>query len=410
MQERYKYQYSYHILPYRYEGKYEKYLTKLLLNENIYEHRYEKVKDLEIYSHFKKDILDLFFYKWPYEKNEEISIEKKAKMLSKKEAVVLDYDYHTIANKGIREEKNDSISYDLFDFKIIVFRTGIAMIVLKTVLMETDRVSDVLDFNYQMRSMVSKSLFVKKLDNIKIHLKNNSQEGQTDLKNVIEEFVNLENIEDLGSLWTDSFYTFSYLCVDNMYWNESTKEKDLFKTFYKYVRVNQSSYDTEAIFDTNNITKVMEELRYSKLGVSKVSSSLMCSGTDIFNFTILLRDYETKYLYTYILALYQRQLIIKISKLFNSSDKRKNKKAAKEFERYMKKLWHREITLSEKGSIYYNNLKEVFDLQNLYGEAYAKYRLMERMQNKKNGSSYVLTISLILLIINALLIIFRFKM
>ena len=47
--EKFKYQYTYHILPYIYEGRYDEYLTKLLKDTNIIEYRYDKIKDLEIF-------------------------------------------------------------------------------------------------------------------------------------------------------------------------------------------------------------------------------------------------------------------------------------------------------------------------------------------------------------------------
>ena len=91
-EEKFKYQYTYHILPYIYEGRYDEYLTRLLKDTNIIEYRYDKIKNLEIFSYFKKDILESMFYEFPYKETEKISIQKKVNKLLKYESVTFEYD------------------------------------------------------------------------------------------------------------------------------------------------------------------------------------------------------------------------------------------------------------------------------------------------------------------------------
>ena len=79
--EKFKYQYTYHILPYIYEGRYDEYLTKLLKDTNIIEYRYDKIKDLEIFSYFKKDVLDTMFYDFPYKESENLNIKEIYRIL-----------------------------------------------------------------------------------------------------------------------------------------------------------------------------------------------------------------------------------------------------------------------------------------------------------------------------------------
>ena len=114
--EKFKYQYTYHILPYIYEGRYDEYLTKLLKDTNIIEYRYDKIKDLEIFSYFKKDVLDTIFYEFPYKESENLNIKEKITRLSECESVTFKYDI-------IDKEKNMitshmfPISYEIPKYK-----------------------------------------------------------------------------------------------------------------------------------------------------------------------------------------------------------------------------------------------------------------------------------------------------
>ena len=186
-EEKFKYQYTYHILPYKYEGRYDEYITKLLKDRNMIEYRYDKVRNLELFSYFKKDILDLMFYEFPYKDSEDLNIQKKVRRLVKEESVTFEYDIidkkrnkmkmgdifkiplEDKSNKTLEKEKT-SIEFDIKDFKIIVFKSGLAFIILKTVITNTILISDVLDFNYRFKSILSKKDILKKRDNIEISL------------------------------------------------------------------------------------------------------------------------------------------------------------------------------------------------------------------------------------------------
>lgn len=66
------------------------------------------------------------------------------------------------SNKTLEKEKT-SIEFDIKDFKIIVFKSGLAFIILKTVITNTILISDVLDFNYRFKSILSKKDILKSL-------------------------------------------------------------------------------------------------------------------------------------------------------------------------------------------------------------------------------------------------------
>ena len=400
-EEKFKYQYTYHILPYIYEGRYDEYLIRLLKDTNIIEYRYDKIKNLEIFSYFKKDILESMFYEFPYKETEKISIQKKVNKLLKYESVTFEYDIidkeknkismNDIVRVAGNEEYNnnekdkENIKFDIEDFKIIVFKSGIAFIILKTVLINTRYISDVIDFNYRFKSILSKRDIIKKLDNIEICLLGDEVNGFEKLKQIILNYVGknknnkiLENNEE--------FYTFSYLCMDNIYINEENNKNILKNIYLKYSRILQSSYDTEGLDEETIVSKNMTEIKDTNIGITKISSMLLCSGIDPFNFTVLPRDYETKMLYTYIITLYQKLFLVMINKELTSENNKKQKLGRIKFNDFISKMWYNEITLSEKGSIYYEYLKKILEINKTFDETQLKYKLIFRY-NKTSKSN-----------------------
>lgn len=400
-EEKFKYQYTYHILPYIYEGRYDEYLIRLLKDTNIIEYRYDKIKNLEIFSYFKKDILESMFYEFPYKETEKISIQKKVNKLLKYESVTFEYDIidkeknkismNDIVRVAGNEEYNNNekdkgnIKFDIEDFKIIVFKSGIAFIILKTVLINTRYISDVIDFNYRFKSILSKRDIIKKLDNIEICLLGDEVNGFEKLKQIILNYVGknknnkiLENNEE--------FYTFSYLCMDNIYINEENNKNILKNIYLKYSRILQSSYDTEGLDEETIVSKNMIEIKDTNIGITKISSMLLCSGIDPFNFTVLPRDYETKMLYTYIITLYQKLFLVMINKELTSENNKKQKLGRIKFNDFISKMWYNEITLSEKGSIYYEYLKKILEINKTFDETQLKYKLIFRY-NKTSKSN-----------------------
>ena len=400
-EEKFKYQYTYHILPYIYEGRYDEYLIRLLKDTNIIEYRYDKIKNLEIFSYFKKDILESMFYEFPYKETEKISIQKKVNKLLKYESVTFEYDIidkeknkismNDIVRVAGNEEYNNNeknrgnIKFDIEDFKIIVFKSGIAFIILKTVLINTRYISDVMDFNYRFKSILSKRDIIKKLDNIEICLLGDEVNGFEKLKQIILNYVGknknnkiLENNEE--------FYTFSYLCMDNIYINEENNKNILKNIYLKYSRILQSSYDIEGLDEETIVSKNMTEIKDTNIGITKISSMLLCSGIDPFNFTVLPRDYETKMLYTYIITLYQKLFLVMINKELTSENNKRQKLGRIKFNDFISKMWYNEITLSEKGSIYYEYLKKILEINKTFDETQLKYKLIFRY-NKTNKSN-----------------------
>ena len=70
------------------------------------------------------------------------------------------------------------------------------------------------------------------------------------------------------------------------------------------------SFDLDKESSNHNIA-VLDKYKYYKIGMTKLSSNLICSGIDTYNFTKLPFEYETEYFYTYIILLYQKMFLRK---------------------------------------------------------------------------------------------------
>ena len=383
--EKFKYQYTYHILPYIYEGRYDEYLTKLLKDTNIIEYRYDKIKDLEIFSYFKKDVLDTMFYEFPYKESENLNIKEKITRLSECESVTFKYDIidkeknKTLINDIVKiaeNEKNDenqrdngNIKFDIEDFKIIVFKTGIAFIILKTTLINTRYISDILDFNYRFKSILSKKDIIKKIDNIELRLYGDEINGIEKLKQIILNYIGKNK--------------------NNKLLENDGNNKNILKDVYsRYSRILHSNYDIEDLEEETMISKNMKELKKVNICITKMSSMLLCSDIDPFNFTVLPRDYETKMLYTYLITIYQKLFLLMINKEIISGNTKKQRFGQIRLNEFISKMWYNEITLSEKGSTYYENLKKILEVNKIFDDIQIKSKIMLRYNRTKNSNIF----------------------
>ena len=83
-------------------------------------------------------------------------------------------------------------------------------------------------------------------------------------------------------------------------------------------------------------------------------------------------------LYTYILTLYQKIFLDMIDKELISENIGKQNIGRAKFNDFITNMWYNEITLSEKGSIYYDYLKRVMELDKTFKEINTKYKLTFR--------------------------------
>ena len=156
--------------------------------------------------------------------------------------------------------------------------------------------------------------------------------------------------------------------------------------------------------------KVISKWKYAKLGVTKQGVTLFSSSCDMNNYTIFPHLFEEQYLYTYILAFYTKIYLTKINLNFRQGTN--INKVRKEFIDFTQTLWVNEVTSEDTGSLYYQNLKEVLDLNTIYFDTKNKYDILYKEMNieKSAKNNVAITIILIItLIINTINILFLGK-
>ena len=131
---------------------------------------------------------------------------------------------------------------------------------------------------------------------------------------------------------------------------------------------------------------------------------------DTYNFTRLPFEYENEYFYTYIFLLYQKMFLKKLNMEFKQFDKLG--KVRKEFIIFTKEIWEKEITLNDSGSLYFKQLKNVLELEELYEQITNKYEVIYKEVNIEKNNFYfkvlivLLIFSMILNIVNIGMILF----
>lgn len=404
-----KYQYTYFIYPYVIkESKYTRYLLRLLKDENCKMRIFRKEKDLSLYSYFSHRARNYMFSSFNLSKTklaklEELPLDTKAAILAKNPCTIFEY---TIKKdiQGKVTEKN-GIFFKIPKIEIICFNTGICFLCIKTNIEESNKFSDLLNFNYKFRDINQEFGNMNNYDNIRV---------QTDCFDDVKYFK--EFIENLTGPATESmkldidterFLTFSYVCIDQENWNNVNEFDKIRSNYMKYLNIlpndNNVDYSKEDM-------KVISKWKYAKLGVTKQGVTLFSSSCDMNNYTVFPQEFEEQYLYTYILSMYTKIYLTKINLEFREGTR--IKKTRKEFIKFTEDLWINEVTLEDTGSLFYQNLKEVLELNTLYFDTKNKYDILYKEMNieKSAKNNAIITILLVItLIINAINIIFLAK-
>lgn len=395
-----KYQYTYFIHPYIVEkSKYDKYILRLLKDKRCKFKIFEKEKDMNIYNHFLPHFRNYIFptFEFRGEKLREfnnLKPELKSKIVAKQSCACFTYD---LANsiKGKVDENNDGIFFNVESIEIICFNTGICFFTMKTNLENSTDFYDVLNFNYKFKDINSKLNHLKNFDNIRIQT--DTFKDVKGISELITEITGIYKRKITGieeELSNSRFYTFSYTCIEQDNWNDINKINST--DFYRYANVLPSNYSSDLDKEsTNQNMQILDKYKYYKIAITKLNSNLLCSGIDTYNYTKLPFEYETEYFYTYIIALYQKMFLRKLNSDFKEYEK--IAKMRTEFISFTKQFWEKEITLSDSGTIYYNKLKRVLELENLYDEIRSKYEIIYKDLNIEKNNQYF-TILIMLLI------------
>ncbi len=397
------YQYTYFVHPFILkDGKYQKYLLKMLKDKNCKLKIFQKEKDLRLYKYFLPKIREFLFSSFSFSNNklkklEELPVETQAALLSKYSCNIFEYTLKKDIQGKVEDKKG--IFFNIQKIEIICFSTGICFLCMKTNVEEYAEFSNILNFNYKFKDLNQETADLDGYDNIRL---------QTDSFSDVESFrdfiknITGSNIEAMKlNLDTEKFLTYSYSCIDQSAWNQENGFEAIEHNFIKYANILPA--DNSRNFELEKV-KTFSKWKYAKLGLTKSGMVLFSSSQDMNNYTILPDEYENQYLYTYILNLYKKIYLKKLELEFKNASKVKS--ARKNFIDFTKNLWIQEITEDETGTLLNHKLQEVFELEKLYNEVKNKYDVLYKELNiEKNRKStimiaVILVISLIFNILN----------
>ena len=406
MELKVKYQYTYFIKPFLIkENKYQNYLFSLLSNKNYKLRIFEKEKDFNLYKYFIQNTREYFFPTFEFSREKIKDFDNMVKSLQAKKLSELHCNvFEYILNKDIQGkiDESEGIFFNIDKIEVICFDTGICFLVIKTDINNSERFSDLLNFNYRFKDINSDYSKLRDFTNIKIQTDKFSSTNE--ISNFIDNIIGVNNnsseLEDVD-LYNKRFFVYTYSCIDQDNWSSEEDFERIQSDFLRYSNVLPSNDTLD--FNLNEFDKniqTIEQFKYSRFGFAKNSASLLTSSIDINNYTKLLYDYENEYLYTLIISLYQR---IYLKKLKNDFKHTKNiNKVIKKFVKFTKEISFNEITNSTIGTIFYNKWKEVFEIQEIYKGIKNNYELLETDRNKR-----ISKVVWILLLISMLLNVFN---
>ena len=397
------YQYTYFIHPFIIKnGQYQKYILKMLKDENCKLKIFQKEKDFKMYKYFLPKTREFLFSSFSMgnekiKQLEELPIETRAALLAKYQCNI--FEYHLKKDIQAKVQDKSGIFFKIQKIEVICFQTGIAFLVIKTTLDEYEKFSNVLNFNYKFRNINNELSDLENYDNISIQT--DSFATAQSFRDVVRKITGGKSEALKLNIDTERFLTYSYVCVDQEAWNSSTQFENIQYYFNKYANILPADNSRE--LDSDKV-ETFSQWKYAKLGLTKLGMTLFSSTSDMNNYTILPEEYENQYFYTYIINLYKK---IYLKKLENDFKNRNNiKKARRKFIEFTKKMWIQEITDDETGTLLNHKLQEVFELEKLYAEVKNKYDVLykelniERNRNSLIIISVILVISLILNILN----------
>lgn len=404
-----KYQYTYFIYPYVIDSsKYSKYIQKLLKNKNCKLRIFEKEKDLHLYQYFLPDVRDFLFWSFGLDRKglksfESLDVALKANLLAEHDCNVFNYELTKDLQGKIGEK--DGIFFDINKIKIICFKTGICFLVFKTELLENKGFTDILNFNYKFREIHSKTYELKEYEKIK--LQSDMFKDVKEINGLIKEITGC-NYTSKANNWDDeNMITYSYCCLDQNYWNEETDDSSMDSLFEKYRMFLPAR---KQIGDSAKVKNPLElyENKYIRYGIANTGTVLLTSDINTSNYTTVAQKYQSEYLYTYILELYKKFLLKKLSEDFNKTNN--FKKVEHKFLDFTKRLWIQEVTNDEFGKqlckIWDDNLdiEEIFlKLKNKYDVLYKKYNI-EKSTEKNGKLSIAMVILIVIGVINLILL------
>lgn len=352
-----KYQYTYFLYPFIVKEKnYNKFMKNLIKNKKYKMKIFNKVKDLELDTHFLEDVKKFLFPTFYFSKDEihkvnNSTMSNKLGIIKKMPSVIFEYDMEFNIQGKI--DTKDSIFFDIDKIDVICFNSGICFISIKTRI-ESDSLYDVLNFNYKFSNINNNNFN----DKYNIKIQTNKFTNSKEIISLIKDIT--QNLEEKNELIPNEFFTYSYLCIDSNVWNKEKEFSNITNEFIKFKNVLYANYSSNFEDESQELRHSYTKWKYSTYGFSKNSGVVLASGTDTFNFTKLPFYYETVYFYIMLLALYKKIVFFRV--LSNDSDSS-----------ILKNGIFSDITTSEHGTNLWKRWHEVFELYDLYEKVKNKY-------------------------------------
>ncbi len=386
------YQYTYFIHPFVIkEGKYQKYILKMLRDKDFKLKTFQKEKDFKMYQYFLPKTRDFLFSSFSFgnsklKKLEDLPEETRAAILSKYPCNIFEYRI----NKDIQGKVDDTkgIYFTISKIEIVCFETGICFLIMKTNVEDDNNFSNILNFNYKFRD-INGEASLEAYDNIR--LQTNSFANSETFREFIRKITGA-NLDAMKlDIDTERFLTYSYICIDQEAWNNTSDFENIAHHFIRFANVLPA--DNSRKLQEEKITTI-SSWKYAKLSLSKLGVMLFSSSEDMNNYTILPDEFEHQYLYTYIINLYKKIYLKKIE--LQLKDPKQVKKARKNFIDFTKNLWIREITDDETGTMLNHRISDILELERLYSQVKNKYDILYKDLNIEKNRTSTIVIALIL--------------
>ena len=391
------------------ENKYTKYLAKLLRDERFNLKIFRDDVDTDLYTHFLPKIRSFLFKSFDFseealKKLEKVPLDTKAALLA--EFPCLTFEYNLEEDLQGKSGDENGISFKIKKMGVVIFNTGIGFFYIKTNLENSNKFTDLLDFNNKFRAINNSKEEPQEYEKMKIQA--NSFEDVVALKDFIHEIAGPDIDALKFDLDIEKFYTYSYACIDKDNWNDKFDFGSVKNEFDKFINIMPGNCD-EDLSESSNL-KIQSYGKFSKFGMSKLGINLFCSDIDKNNYTVLPHDFERKYFYTYLLALYFKAYLKKLDYEFKRSSNLV--KVRKKFVYFTKNLKIQEITANDLGSLIYTDMKEALEIEKIYADVKNKYDILYRESKiEKNEKTYsrifaILIVTLFVNIINIIIMSF----
>lgn len=398
MELRTNYQYTYFVHPFVIkENKYKNYIMKLLSDKRCKFKVLKKESDIELYKHFTKEVREVMFGTFGFSSKkikmlQELPLEAAASLIKNYPCSIFEFNLEDEI-QGTTENQN-GIFFKIQKFEVICFNTGVCFLTLKTTIEDTEKFTDILNFNYKFRDINEDLSCYSNYDNIRLQTDTFSDVNK--LAEFIKE-VTGSSFERLDlELENERFFTYSYACVDQREWDKENDFRLLEDSFIKQIKVVPADVVTNYTLLKEENLNVFSKWRFAKMAITKQAVALFSSTADPMNYCILPIAYENQYLYTYILTMYKKLYIKKIAKDFTSPIQRVTKKARKDFVEFTKKIWVQEVSEDEIGTIFEYKLRETLEVDALYEKLKNEYDLVYKEMKIEKKASITILITIVL--------------